>query len=216
MDLAAGLLLAAIAVPEQVATAGLAGLPSVTGLIAFVAASIGFAIFGSSRVLSAGADSTIAPIIAGGLAAICSAGTAEYDGLASLLALMVGAILVVAALSRAGWIADLLSIPVTAGFLAGVSIHIAVAELPAAIGVPGGRGTVIEQLAQLEAQLPHLNTYALMIGLTAFLATLLTEKLAPRWPGALLAILLGGAAVAVFHLHGAGVLTAAALPPVGG
>lgn len=67
-DLIAGLLLTAIAVPEQLATARLAGLPPNTGLIAFVAGSLAFAIFGANRFLSAGADSTIAPIFAGGLA----------------------------------------------------------------------------------------------------------------------------------------------------
>src|SRR6185312_16957024 len=96
-DLIAGLLLTTIAVPEQLATARLAGLPPETGLIAFVAGSLAFPIFGANRFLSLGADSTIAPIFAGGLAALAATGTAEYAHLASLLALMVGAILIVAA-----------------------------------------------------------------------------------------------------------------------
>ena len=69
VDLAAGLTLAAIAVPEQMATARLGGLAPQVGLFAFVAATVGFAVFGANRVLSAGADSTIAPIFAGSLAA---------------------------------------------------------------------------------------------------------------------------------------------------
>lgn len=68
-DLIAGVLLTAIAVPEQLATARLAGLPPEAGLIAFVAGSVAFAAFGANRFLSVGADSTIAPIFAGGLAA---------------------------------------------------------------------------------------------------------------------------------------------------
>ena len=78
--------------------------------------------------MSVGADLTIAPIFAGGLAAITAAGTANYAELAALLAILVGIILVTVGLLRAGWLATVLSIPVTTGFLAGISIHIIVGE----------------------------------------------------------------------------------------
>src|SRR5271156_4759905 len=111
-DRAAGLTLAAIAIPEQMATARLAGLAPQIGLFAFVAASVGFIIFGANRVLSAGADSTIAPIFAGSLAALAAAGTALYGELAAALGLMVGLLVALAGVARLGWIADLLSRPV--------------------------------------------------------------------------------------------------------
>src|SRR5579872_1602408 len=81
-DLIAGVLLTAIAVPEQLATARLAGLPPEFGLIAFVAGSVAFAVFGANRFLSVGADSTIAPIFAGGLAALAGASAGDYARLA--------------------------------------------------------------------------------------------------------------------------------------
>ncbi len=211
-DLLAGLLLTAIAVPEQLATARLAGLPPEAGLIAFVAGSVAFVMFGNNRFLSSGADSTIAPILAGGLAALATTGTAEYGNLAALLALMVGVILIGAALLRASWIADLLSIPVTTGFLAGIAVHIIVGQLPAVLGVAGGSGTLAAQLHVVLSAISSLNRYALAIGLAASAATLLTERLAPRLPGALIAILASAAAVAAFHLKGVGVATLAALP----
>ncbi|WP_158801540.1 SulP family inorganic anion transporter [Acidisoma sp. L85] len=214
-DLAAGLILAAIAVPEQLATARLAGLPPETGLIAFIAASLGFVIFGASRLLSAGADSTIALIFAGGLVAIAPAGTAEYAHLASLLALMVGAILIAAALLRAGWVADLLSIPVTTGFLAGVSLHIAIGQLPSLLGIAEVSGSLWERLPELLGEIAHLNPYCLMIGLVAICTTLLSEKLAPHLPGALIAILGTSIAIAVFHLKRLGVTMIADFSPVG-
>ncbi len=212
-DLIAGLLLTAIAVPEQLATARLAGLPPETGLVAFVVGSLAFAIFGANRFLSAGADSTIAPIFAGGLAALATIGSAEYAHLAALLAMMVGAILIVAALLRAGWIADLLSIPVTTGFLAGVSAHIVVGQLPAILGVAGASGTLAARLHAVLAQASTTNPYSLVIGLATIGATLLAERLAPHVPGALIAILAGAGAVAAFHLQGVGVAMLAALPP---
>ena len=136
VDLAAGLTLAAIAIPEQMATARLAGLAPQIGLFAFVAASVGFIVFGANRVLSAGADSTIAPIFAGSLAALAAAGTLLYGELAAVLALMVGLLVALAGIARLGWIADLLSRPVLTGFLAGIALHIVVSQAPAALGLP--------------------------------------------------------------------------------
>src|ERR1700686_5197963 len=123
-DLFAGLTLAAIAIPEQMATARLGGFAPQLGFFAFLAGSLAFAMFGSNRFLSCGADSTITPIFAGGLAALAASGDPQYLVLAASLALMVGLLLLFAGIFRLGWIADLLSIPVTTGFLAGISVHI--------------------------------------------------------------------------------------------
>ncbi len=139
-DLVAGLTLVAIAIPEQLATAKLGGFSPQIGFFAFLAGSLGFAIFGGSRFLSSGADSTITPIFAGGLAALAVAGSPDYAALAGALALMVGVILVIGGVFRLGFIADLLSIPVTTGFLAGISIHILISQLPAILGVPAPDG----------------------------------------------------------------------------
>src|SRR5579864_5707711 len=136
-DLAAGLTLAAIAIPEQMATARLGGFAPQLGLFAFVAATLAFAAFGASRVLSAGADSTITPIFAGTLAALAAMGTPHYAALAAALALMVGAMVALAGLFRLGWVADLLSRPVITGFLAGIALHIAISQAPVILGLPG-------------------------------------------------------------------------------
>src|SRR5262249_45321454 len=102
-DFLAGLALAAIAIPGQLATARLAGMSPESGLYAFAAGSLAFAAFGANRYMSVAADSTIAPIFAGGLAAMgASSGTPHYAELVTLLALMVGAILLVVGLARAG------------------------------------------------------------------------------------------------------------------
>ena len=110
-DVLAGLTLAAIAIPEQMATARLAGAPPELGFLALVAGGVGFALAGASRRLSVGADSTIAPIFAGGLALAAPAAGAPYLGELALLALLVGLALIVAGALRLGFVADLLSIP---------------------------------------------------------------------------------------------------------
>src|SRR5215470_16372385 len=128
-DLIAGLTLAAIAIPEQMATARLGGFSPQIGFYAFIAGSFGFAMLGGNRFLSCGADSTITPIFAGALAMLAAAG-ADHQALGAALALMVGVVMVAAGLFRLGGIANLLSLPVTVGFLAGISVHILVSQLP--------------------------------------------------------------------------------------
>src|SRR3984893_9378235 len=109
-DFVAGLTLAGIAIPEQMATARLGGFSPEIGFFAFLGGSLAFAFFGIKRFLSCGADSTITPIFAGGLIILAASGSAEYAGLAAALALMVGLVLVAGAIFRLGWIAGLLLI----------------------------------------------------------------------------------------------------------
>src|ERR1700749_5355215 len=108
-DLVAGLMLAAIAIPGQLATARLAGMPPETGLYAFAAGALAFAAPGANRYMSVAADSTIAPIFAGALSSIAAVGTAHYAELATLLAVLVGITLAAVGLLRAGWAPTLVS-----------------------------------------------------------------------------------------------------------
>ena len=156
-DLLAGLTLAAIAIPEQMATARLGGFAPQIGFFAFMAGTLGFAAFGSSRLLSVGADSTITPIFAGSLVLLAASGSPDYAGLAAALALLVGAIMIAGGFIRLGWIADLLSKPVITGFLAGISIHIILSQAPTVLGVPSNGGTVYERVAGLAAHLHETN-----------------------------------------------------------
>ena len=204
-DLLAGIMLAAIAVPGQLATARLAGMPPETGLYAFAAGSLAFAAFGANRFISVGADSTIAPIFAGGLAAMSVAGSADYAGLAGMLAILVGAVLVLVGLLRAGWLANLLSIPVTTGFLAGISVHIVVGELPTLLGLPAAQGPLLSQLVHIVGRIGDTNPYPLALGLAVLFVTLGAARISARIPGPLIALAGAGLAVALFHLGDRGV-----------
>ena len=122
------------------ATARLANFTPQIGLLALIAAAIGFAFFGDSRRLSVGADSTIAPIFAGALGVVAAAGPADYATAAATLSLLVGLILICGGALRLGFVADLLSIPVTTGFLIGIAGHILVLQAPAVLGLEPGQG----------------------------------------------------------------------------
>ncbi len=193
-DVLAGLTLAAVAIPEQMATARLGGLPPQYGFFAFIAGAVGFAIFGLNRLMSVGADSTITPIFAGTLALLAASGSPAYLAMAATLALMVGVLTILAGLLRMGWVADLLSEPVTVGFLVGVSLHIMVSQLPGALGVPAGSGNLIHDLTVIAAEAGRLNPYALSIAAGVLALTALCHRLSPRLPGALVAMVLASVA----------------------
>ena len=212
IDLAAGLTLAAIAIPEQMATARLGGLAPQIGLFAFVAATLGFIVFGSNRVLSAGADSTIAPIFAGSLAGMAAVGTPLYGELAAVLALMVGALVAIAGVVKLGWIADLLSSPVLTGFLAGIAIHIVISQAPAALGLPEGSGHVYDRVAQIAGEAGRINWTAAAIALGVFAVTFGAEKLNPRIPGALIGLVGATILSAMLALGAQGLPLLGALP----
>lgn len=204
-DLFAGLTLAAIAIPEQMATARLGGFAPQIGFFAFVAGSLAFAVFGSNRFLSSGADSTISPIFAGGLAALAATGSPDYATLAAALALMVGLMLAASGIFRLGWIADLLSIPVTIGFLTGISAHILISQLPAILGLPAPEGPMLQRLVTLAEHLHETNAFTLIIGLGVLAIIALSEQIDTRIPGALIGLALAAAAVVLLRLESRGV-----------
>src|SRR5262249_2810639 len=204
-DCIAGVMLAALAIPGQLATARLAGMPPETGLYAFAAGSLAFAALGANRFMSVAADSTIAPIFAGGIASLAVIGTSHYTELATLLALMVGVILLAVGWLRAGWLATLLSMPVTTGFLAGISIHIIVGELPTLLGLSAPQGHLVRRLVDVLGRMGDANPYALVLGAGVLAVTLGAARISARIPGALIGVAAAGAAVALFHLEGRGV-----------
>ncbi|WP_316206378.1 MULTISPECIES: SulP family inorganic anion transporter [unclassified Bradyrhizobium] len=210
-DLVAGLTLAAIAIPEQMATSRLGGFAPEIGFFAFIAGSLGFAVFGANRYLSCGADSTITPIFAGGLALLATSGTLDYFALAAALALLVGLMLACAGAFKLGGIADLLSVPVTVGFLAGIAIHIIVSQLPGVLGVPSPAGPTLERIAVLARHVTDANPFTMTIGFGVVAIVTTSEMISVRIPGALIALMAATLLVIVAHLEDKGVHVVGAL-----
>jgi MFS superfamily sulfate permease-like transporter len=209
-DIVAGLTLAAIVIPEQMATARLGHFTPLFGFFAFLGGSLAFAVFGSNRFLSCGADSTITPIFAGGLVLLALPNSPDYPMLAIALALMVGLFLVIGGICRLGWIADLLSIPVTTGFLVGISAHILISQLPAILGLKAPESTLpmLARLGTLLSNIGDTNPSTLGIGLGVLIVIAVSEKINPRIPGALIGLVAASAAVVLMGLehHGVSVL----------
>lgn len=200
-EVVAALMLLAIAVPEQLATARLMGLPPITGLVAFAAGTLAFAAFGMTRALSVGADSTIAPIMAATLATLALPGSAHYAALAGMLATLTGLALILSRPLRLGWIADLLSVPVTTGFLAGISVHIMASALPTILNIPVTAEALPRRLLQIAIELPKADpaTAALGLGTAAF--SLTAMRFRRHLPAPLIALALSAAAVPLLQLR---------------
>jgi MFS superfamily sulfate permease-like transporter len=211
-DLMAGLTLAAIAIPEQMATSRLGGFAPQIGFFAFMAGSLGFAMLGSNRFLSCGADSTITPIFAGGLAAAAAAGSPEYQALAIALALMVGAMLLASGAFRLGGIANLLSVPVMVGFLAGISVHIMVSQLPGVLGLESRSGPMLDRIGTLALELGRSNPYTICIGFGVLAVVFISEMISAKIPGALIGLIAATLAVIGAGLESKGVRVVGAVP----
>jgi high affinity sulfate transporter 1 len=211
-DLLAGITLLVIAVPEQLATSRLAGMPPITGFYAFAAGTIAFALLGSSPQMSVGADSTIAPLFAVGVAHFAAAGSPHYVDLIGLLAVMVGVIVALVGILRLGWIAELLSAPIIAGFMCGVGVIIVVHQLPDLFGLASASGSTLARISFVIGHLGSTNGPTLAIGLVVFAIVVGAERVDRRLPGALVGLLISTGAVAAFSLraHGVDVLGAVA------
>jgi MFS superfamily sulfate permease-like transporter len=135
-DLVAGLVLTALLVPQGMAYAELAGLPPITGLYTSILCLVGYAIFGSSRILVLGPDSSLGPMIAATIIPIVGADgdPQRAVALASMLALLVGVITVLAGVAKLGFVADLLSKPTQIGYMNGLALTILVGQLPKLFG----------------------------------------------------------------------------------
>lgn len=205
-DLLAGLTFGAVTMPGQLATAHLAGMPPITGLYGFMFATIVAAVISTNRHLALGVDSTVAPILAAGLAALGAVSeTPNYIGLAALTAGIVGIFTLTIGAGRMGWVGDFLSRPVMIGFFGGIAVIIIVNQLPGLLGIQGGRGKTISRIGQIVEQLDKVNVPSLILGLVCVTLLLGIVKINPKIPGALIVLTLSTLSMTVFKLQDDGV-----------
>jgi sulfate permease, SulP family len=207
-DLAAGVTLLVIAVPEQLATSRLAGMPPITGFYAFVAGTALFALLGSNPQMSVGADSTIAPLFAAGVSGLALTGSPHYVELVGILAVMVGALVMLVSVLRLGWIAEFLSTPIVTGFLSGVAVIIVVHQLPDFLGLPAASGTNAHRIGYIASHLNEANGWTAAIALGVLAIMVAGARVNRRIPSALVGMVASTALVAAAGLqsHGVAVL----------
>ncbi len=189
-DLIAGIVLTAVLVPVGMGYAEAAGLEPVNGLYATIGGLIGYAIFGPSRVLVLGPDSSLAPIVAAAVVPLAAGDPAAATAIAAGLAIMSGAVALTAGLVRVGFITDLLSSPIRYGYLNGIALTIIVGQLPKLFGFStDAEGLVDEARAFIDGlRAGEANVAALAIGLTCLVGILALKAWRPSFPGILVAV----------------------------
>lgn len=204
-NLAAGISLAAMNIPQAMGYAKIAGMPVITGLYTLLLPLVAFAAFGSSRYLVVASDSATAAILAGGLTGLATAGSAHYVWLAGLVALLTAGFLLLARLLKLGFLADFLSRTVLIGFLTGVGFQVGIAVLSDMLKLEVHGTNPVKQLLQVVRQMPHANIPTLCLSGGVVALVLLSHRFVPRFPGTLLAVVGAVAASAAFGFSGHGI-----------
>jgi len=222
-DVAAGVTLAAVAIPEVMGYTTIARTPVVTGLYTIIFPTALFALVGSSRLLVVGADSATAAILAAGLGSLSVAGltpdSPQWVAWCSLTALVCAAMLLVARVLRLGFLGDFLSSSVLIGFLTGVGIQVLTGQIPSMLGVPKGSGNWFAQQLDWIKEIHDIQwaTFAFALGTVVIIQGL--KRFRPRVPGAVVAVILSIiiSAATDARAHGVAVVGSVqgGFPPVG-
>lgn len=199
-DVAAGLLLTALLVPQGMAYAELAGLPAVTGLYATLVPLLVYALVGPSRILVLGPDSALAPIVAAAIVPLAGNDAEERVALAGLLALMVGALMLAGRFARLGFLTDLLSRPVQVGYLAGIAVIVIADQVLRLLGVEPSGDDVLDDLSTLVQGVGRVDGGTAAIGIACLAIILGVARVAPLAPGTLVAVVGATALVRFFDL----------------
>ncbi len=195
-DVAAGLTLWGLVVPQGMAYAGIAGLPPEAGLYTLVASLLVYALLGSSRHLSVQATSATAALIASTVVAVgvSSDDAGRYIATAGALVIVVGVVFVLAGAGRLGFVSQFLSRPVMDGFVTGLAVFVAVGQLNKLFGISSGSGNTFEKLGHIIRELPETNVWALAMGVGALAVLVVLPRLARRLPAGLV-VLFGAIAI---------------------
>jgi high affinity sulfate transporter 1 len=211
-EIIAGITLAALAIPEVMGYAQIAGMPVVTGLYTILIPTALYSLFGSSRHLVVGADSATAAIMAAGISGMAANASPEYVAYAGILALLVALFLFIARLVKLGFLADFLSKTVLIGFLTGVGIQVSISQISGMLGIHvGGKGPVL-QLVSVFQQISQTNLFTLAIALFVLGIIFLSRLINRKIPGPLIAVIAVSLISYLFNLSQYGITVLGSIP----
>lgn len=211
-DIIAGVTLAAYGIPVSLAYAALAGLPPQIGIYGYMLGGIGYALLGSSRQLAVGPTSAISLMIAATVGALAAGDAVRYAQIASVTALAVATLCVIAWVFRLSMLVRLISDSILVGFKAGAGLTIIMTQLPSLFGVAGGGRNFFDRLITLVGQLGGVHWIVLAIGLVAILLLLQGERLLPGRPVGLAVVILSILVATVFGLPALGIPVTGEVP----
>ena len=211
-DIVAGVVVAALAVPQSLGYASIAGVPVQVGLYAVPIALLVYAALGSSPQLMVGPVSTVSVLSATLVASMHPASVAEAVTYTSAIALAAGAVLVLAGFLRVGWVAEFLSKPIVTGFVFGLTILVIIGELPNLLGIPVTPGDVLHRISGLALNIDQVDLLTAAVGVSALAVLFIGSRLLPRVPWALVVLVLGLAASYWLDLAARGVAVVGPVP----
>lgn len=199
-DVVAGLVLTTVLVPVGIAYAVASGVPGICGLYATIFSLLAYALFGPSRILVLGPDSSLVPLIFAVVLPLSAGDPQRAIALAGMMAVISGTLCILAGIARLGFITELLSKPIRYGYMNGIALTVLISQLPALFGFSvDANGLLNETWAFIEAVMAgKTNWTSLALG-TATLAVILLLKRSGRLPGVLIAVV--GATVIVGALN---------------
>jgi SulP family sulfate permease len=213
-DLVAGVVTAAVVIPQAMAYATIAGLPVEVGLYTALVPMVVYALLGTSRPLSVSTTSTISILTASTLAIVHETEpAADLLVAASTLALLVGAFLIASSLFRLGFLANFISAPVLSGFKAGIGIVIIVGQLGKITGIPIEGGKTLSTLLQAVQSVGMAQPATMAVTVISLGLLLLLPRLSKRFPAPLAAVAFGILASGLLSLGSKGVSLVGAIPP---
>src|SRR3954454_13749469 len=215
-DLVAGVVLTTLLVPQGMAYAELAGLPALKGLYTTIMCLLGYAVFGPSRILVLGPDSSLGPMIAATILPLVAAG-GDPDravALAGMLALMTAVVMITAGVTGLGFVADLLSKPTMIGYMNGLAVTILIGQLPKLFGFSVDGDGLIDEVVGFVQGLARGDVVpaAAAVGLGGILVILVLQRWLPKVPAVLVMVVLAIAVSAVLQLGEHGVSLIGVLP----
>lgn len=212
-DLAAGLTVGAVLIPQGMAYALLAGLPAEAGLYSAVFPLLVYALIGGSRQLGIGPTAISSLLVASGIAPLAGGDVKVYAGLAAALAIMVGLLRVAMGLGRLGFVVNFLSRPVLSGFTSAAALIISISQLKHLLGFDLRQSEHVHVVVG-DAIRKFADTHPLTmgVGVVGILALWTLRRWQPTWPGALLVVMGATGAVALFGLESQGVAVVGEIP----
>lgn len=199
-DLVAGLVLSTVLVPVGIAYAVASGVPAICGLYATIFGLLAYSLFGPSRVLVLGPDSSLVTLILGVILPLSAGDPQRAVTLVGMMAVVSGSLCIVAGAARLGFITELLSKPIRYGYMNGIALTVLISQVPALLGLSiEADGLVNESSALVQAIVAgKVNWTSLLLG-AATLAVILILKRSKQIPGVLIAVV--GATVSIAALH---------------
>lgn len=214
-DAIAGVILTAILIPAGMGYSQAAGLPAIHGLYATIAALIAYAMFGPSRLLIIGPDSSLAALIAATILPLADGSIERTIALAGALSVMTGFICIIAGIAQLGFVTELISKPIRTGYINGIAFTVIAGQLPSFFGFSVSVAEFPQETIALINGLfqGKLNTFAVLISTTSMAVILGCKYWAPAIPGVLIA-LIGATLAATFlsHLENASLSVVGNLP----